>query len=76
VNKDNKNLSIVEVINLGEGIPFRTLTWPVQRDWNKGALFYKVDGLPVRTQNQILLDSAYPIVNKMPANFWGLTPPH
>jgi hypothetical protein len=76
VNKDNKDLSIVEIINLGEGIPFRTLTWPVQRDWNKGSLFYKVDGLPVRTQNQILLDSAYPLVNKMPANFWGKTPPH
>jgi hypothetical protein len=76
VNNENRDLSIVEVINLGEGIPFRTLTWPVQRDWNKGALFYKVEGLPVRSQNQILLDSAYPSVNKMPANFWGKTPPH
>ena len=77
VNKDNKELSIVEVINLGEGIPFRTLTWPTQRDWNKGPMFYVNKDMPViRTQHQILLDSAYPSVNKVPSNFWGSMPPH
>lgn len=76
VNKDNKTIGDEIIIKLGEGIPFRTLTWPIQRDWNKGPNFYDIRNLPVRTQYQILLDSAYPIVNKMPSNFWGLVPPH
>lgn len=75
---DTKNtpVSNIQHINLGEGIPFRTLTWPWQRDWNEGSLFYKVDNLPVRNQYQILLDSAYPKNNTMPQNFWGLKPPN
>lgn len=72
---NGKNLSNVQHINLGEGIPFRTLTWPNQRDWNKGALFYKVENNHVRSQEQILKDSAYPKVNKIPSNFWGKKPP-
>jgi hypothetical protein len=76
VDKDNRELSPVENIKLGEGIPFRTLTWPVQRNWNAGSLFYENRNLPVRTQYQILLDSAYPSVNKVPKNFWGTMPPH
>jgi len=74
VNDKNKELGNAIVVKLGDGIPFRTLTWPVQRNWNKGALFYNNTNLPVRTQYQILLDSAYPSVNKMPNNFWGLRP--
>ena len=72
----NKSVSEIQHINLGEGIPFRTLTYPYQRNWNDGALFYKNDTLPsVRSQEQILYDSAYPPVNKMPSNFWGKKPP-
>ena len=74
VDKDNKQIGNLKTINLGEGIPFRTLSWPIKRDWDKGALFYKNDDLPVRTQYQILLDSAYPSTNKIPDNFWGLKP--
>jgi hypothetical protein len=76
VNKDNKSIEEPKVINLGQGIPFRTLTWPNQRNWSDGPLFYKNNNLPVRTQYQILLDSAYPSTNKIPNNFWGLMPPH
>ena len=76
INKDNKELSNVEQFSIGEGIPFRTLTWPVQRDWNIGPLFYENKDLPVRTQYQILLDSAYPSTNKIPKNFWGTMPSH
>jgi hypothetical protein len=76
VDKDNNSIGEVKSINLGEGIPFRTLTWPVQRDWNKGPLFYKTNVDIVRTQYQILLDSAYPSKNVMPKNFWGMMPPH
>lgn len=75
-DSNNELVSEMITINLGEGIPYRTLTWPVQRNWNEGPLFYKNDNLPVRTQFQILCDSAYPKTNNMPANFWGLTPPH
>ena len=78
VDKDNKNIGETKSVNLGEGIPFRTLTWPVQRDWNEGPLFYKTDFdvNTVRTQYQILLDSAYPRKNVTPKNFWGMMPPH
>jgi hypothetical protein len=76
VNKDNTELSDILTVNLGEGIPFRTLTWPVQRNWNNGPLFYNNQNLPVRSQYQILLDSAYPSTNIMPKNFWGLVYPH
>ena len=75
-NNNNDVISQIIKINLGEGIPFRTLTWPVQRNWNDGPLFYKNNHLPIRTQFQILCDSAYPKTNNTPANFWGLTPPH
>ena len=76
INKDNEPIAKQQTINLGEGIPFRTLTWPSQRNWNKGPLFYVNNNLPVRTQYQILLDSAYPSTNKVPKNFWGLMPTH
>jgi hypothetical protein len=74
VDSNNNPLSNVETLNLGNGLPFRTLSWPTSRDWNKGALFYKNDNLPVRSQYKILLDSAYPSKNVMPENFWGLKP--
>ena len=76
VDKDNNTIGKQRVIELGEGVPFRTLTWPSQRDWNNGPLFYQNNNLPVRTQNQILLDSAYPSENIVPDNFWGLVRPN
>ena len=38
-------------------------------------MFYYNPDLPIRTQEQILIDSAYPCSNQEPNNFWGLTPP-
>jgi len=76
VDANNNELADVKIVYLGDGIPFRSLTWPVQRSWNNGPMFYKNNDLPVRTQYQILLDSAYPSTNKVPNNFWGLMPPH
>ena len=75
-NDKNIKVSKVQEINLGEGIPFRTLTWPNQRNWNNGPMFYCNNNLPARTQYQILVDSAYPSKNKIPENFWGTMPPH
>ena len=75
-NDKNIAVSKIQQINLGEGIPFRTLSWSPKRDWNKGPMFYCNNNLPVRTQYQILVDSAYPTVNNVPKNFWGSMPPH
>ena len=61
-------------INLGESIPFRTLTYPQQR---KSPAFYERNSaLPVLSQEQILRNSAYPKRNHTPGNFWGKVPPH
>lgn len=70
-------------IKLGDGIPFRSLTYPTlptrPRD---GAMFYKAAPVLVRSQEQILRDSGYPSIKalrsgyQMPSNFWGLKPPY
>jgi len=65
----------VHSIYLGDGIPFRMLTYP-NRPFTiarKCPLFYAKGGrqLHIRSQEQILRDSEYPIKNKMPENFWG-----
>lgn len=74
IDGNGNTLTPVRAIPLGSGIPFRTLTFPVQRNWNKGPLFYCNPNLPVRTQEQILRDSSYPAKNQVPANFWGSMP--
>ena len=70
------NDNSVITIELGNGIPYRMLTYPSTTTApRKSAMFY--DGtweLPVRTQEQILRDSAYPSTDKMHSNFWGLKP--
>lgn len=73
---DKNDLSNVLVLKLGNGIPYRSLTWPRKRNWNIGPLFYCNNNLPVRNQEQILRDSGYPKVNEEAPNFWGLMPPH
>lgn len=70
-------LGPVSVVSLGEGIPFRLLTYPPIPETapRTSPAFYDVRHyLPVRTQEQILRDSDYPNNLKMPANFWGLRP--
>jgi hypothetical protein len=74
-----KNVSI----KLSDGIPYRTLTHPgaTISGTNTGqaranAMFYATQfKLPVRSQEQILRDSAYPETNHMDQDFWGLKPP-
>lgn len=76
INSQGQKQGPIHKIKLGDGIPFRSLNWRM-RDWNAGSLFYTNSRMPlVRTQEQILYDSAYPKVNKMPTNFWGLRPPN
>ena len=64
-------------IPLGEGVPFRMLTYPSLPEAPRCAPgFYYRNRLPVRSQEQVLRDSGYPAKNIMPRNFWGLTVPH
>ena len=66
----------VHSIHLGDGVPFRMITYPsppytAPRD---SPMFYSKGGRqmpPTRTQEQILRDSGYPDLNKMPEDFWG-----
>lgn len=71
-------------IKINNSIPFRSLTYPISKKHisRESPMFY--DGmhkLPVRSQAQILFDSAYKmsgdnhIYTKIPQNFWGLKPP-
>jgi len=64
-------------IKLSDGVPYRMLTYPMQyTKARRDATFY--DGgwqMPVRTQEQVLRNSAYPHINKMDPTFWGLKPP-
>ena len=76
IDTNGKALSEIYKINLGDGIPYRSLTWNHKRNWNNGPLFYKNNKLPIRTQEQILRDSAYPKTNQEYSNFWGLKPSH
>jgi hypothetical protein len=67
----------VATIPVSKGIPYRMLTYPGQTTApRKDAMFYAGGWeMPVRSQEQIIRDSAYPSVNAMPANFWGGKPP-
>lgn len=63
-------------IKLGEPVPYRMLEYPrhftIARN---GATFYHAHhNLPVRTQEQVLRDGAYPSSYKMDKDFWGLRP--
>jgi len=73
-DKDNIN-NIV----LGEGVPYRPQTYkPPQTEFPRnGPGFYQNPLIKekLRTQEQILRDSAYPTTNHWYKNFWGLKPP-
>lgn len=59
-------------VKLNDGVYYRTLTYPSQRT---GAMFYdNVQNLPVRSQEQVLRDSAYPQDLSTVKTFWNLKP--
>jgi hypothetical protein len=65
------------VVDLGEGVPYRTLTYPsLPVDKPRiSPMFYCQPELPtVRSQEQILRDSAYPLNHETKPNFWGTRP--
>lgn len=65
-------------VEIAKAIPYRVLTYPRSETYvRNNPMFYKgTDTLPIRTQEQILRDSGYPVKNEMPENFWGLKPRH
>ena len=74
---DGNNDGKIHTIKLGNGIPFRMLTYPPTGKTapRSSPMFYdNREGLPVRSQEQVLRDSGYPESNKMPNDFWGLKP--
>lgn len=63
-------------IKLSDPIPYRFLGYPSQFTMgrNDASFYHAHHNLPVRSQEQVLLDSAYPSKNKMSHDFWGLKP--
>ena len=74
------NSNKIHTVKLGDGYPFRMLTYPPSYPNSRkrtSPIFYSGrNELPIRTQEQILRDSAYPDKNITPKNFWGSVPPH
>lgn len=70
----------IQTIKLGNGIPFRSLTYPPISEGTRARRnpsFYNGRyKLPLRSQETILRESAYPSDNIMPKNFWGKAVPH
>ncbi len=61
-------------VKMSHGVPYRSLAYPASRT---GPEFYgniASGALPVRSQERILLDSAYPSTNTEAPDFWGLKP--
>ena len=64
-------------VKLDDGIPYRNLSHnPPINSWKRNNPFFYSgrDNLPIRSQEEILYDSAYPCNTKYPSNFWGLKP--
>jgi hypothetical protein len=60
-------------VKVSDGIPYRSLTYPIQRE---SATFYEsLWQLPVRSQEAIIRESAYPVNDIHYQNFWGPRPP-
>ena len=75
--EEGSNDGEVHTLLLGEGTPFRSLTYPSINNSvaRKDPLFYNgTDDLEVLGQEQILRNSSYPDHNQIPSNFWGLKP--
>ena len=88
-DENNKKLNnkVQEVINtnefhtiqIDEGIPFRTLTYPAPPSKNprNSAMFYNCNrnSLPIRGQEKVLRDSTFLKLTRCQIIFWGLKPP-
>lgn len=67
-------VEVKKSIRVGNGMPYRSLDHPHARDNNPN--FYAAPGaMQVRSQERILRDSGYPVINQEAADFWGGKPP-
>ena len=76
---NGESIDQIFAIQVARPVPFRSLNYPAQRE-QEGALFYRDRQFSdkkysIRTQEQILRDSAYPEHESVPDNFWGKRPP-
>ena len=74
---DKENCAEYFTVQISDGIPYRTLTYPAPPSLKPraGPMFYKEPEREVRSQDTILFQSAYPGTMGMPDNFWGDKPP-
>jgi hypothetical protein len=75
-DSQGNNCSPIYKIKLGEGIPFRYQSFPPQRNWNIGPMFYCNPNVVVTTQAKRLVANAYPKDGVQPPNFWGTISPN
>ena len=72
-DQDGNMYGKIITVSLGEGIPYRSLTWPKKRDWLIGPMFFAGnDKLPARTAYKTFQSFYYP--TREYDNFWGLQP--
>ena len=80
ISKNDHTKSLRASYSVGEmAVPYRTLNYCYPNSVisrHTGPDFYNTrNSLPIRTQYNILIDSAYPCQDVMAENFWGLKPP-
>ena len=69
------------VVDVGKPIPYRSLTFPPNGKFDRSVSFYDNEYPFARSQERILLESAYPSEEALlgnapePRNFWGTRPP-
>jgi len=72
-DQDGNMYGKIITVSLGEGIPYRSTTWPRKRNWLNGPLFYAGnETLPFRTAEKTLESFYYPV--REYSNFWGTRP--
>ena len=72
-DQDGNMYGKIITVSLGEGIPYRSLTWPRKRNWLDCPMFFTGNyQLPFRTQYQVLQSFYYP--KKEYDNYWGTRP--
>ena len=73
IDGNNKTIGSIYKIDVSGYYPYRTLSIPKKID---NVMAYYNKNLPIRTQEQILLDSRYPShTMKEYSHFWGQRPP-
>lgn len=73
-NEKYEDVSKVYSIDLGLGVPYRSLTWNESGYRKRGPMGYLNKELKYLPQWKILKGSSYPSNNKQASNYWGIKP--